>query len=81
MPMYESIDDLPDEIKNTMPREAQELYLNEYQRFWREQDTAEAEEQNLIPRVHRNAIDILKGKYEQDEKTGYWRPRQDVSGR
>lgn len=78
MPEYKTIDDLPMPIKETMPREAQEIYLNAHQRFWREEEVEEARIQNKVERVHRSAMDIVKGKYEQDEDTGYWRPREDL---
>lgn len=76
MPEYQTIDDLPEEIKRAMPREAQELYLGAHQRFWREADVEAAREEERTERVHRNALDIVRGRYEQDEETGYWRPRE-----
>ncbi len=64
---YENTDDLPDSVRNHLPKHAQEIYQAAYNNAWDEYNHEEE-------RAHRVAWAAVKQKYTKDEKTGDWKP-------
>jgi len=62
---YDNTQDLPDSVKDNLPKHAQEIYQAAYNSAWVEYHHDEA-------RAHRVAWAAVKDKYEKDEKTGKW---------
>lgn len=62
---YDNIEDLPDSVRDHLPKHAQEIYRAAYNSAWEQYDHEEA-------RAHRVAWAAVKDKYEQDEASGQW---------
>jgi cation transport regulator len=62
---YENIQDLPDSVRNHLPKHAQEIYRSAYNSAWDQYDHEEA-------RAHRVAWAAVKDKYEKDENSDQW---------
>ena len=65
---YKQRTDLPDSVKDNLPKHAQEIYQAAYNSAWDEYNHDEE-------RAHRVAWAAVKSKYEKDEKTGEWKAR------
>lgn len=62
---YKSIRELPESVRNNLPRHAQEIYQAAYNNAWEEYDHEEE-------RAHRVAWAAVKQRYVKDDKTGKW---------
>lgn len=62
---YKSLRELPESVRNNLPRHAQEIYQAAYNNAWEEYDHEEE-------RVHRVAWAAVKQRYVKDDKTGKW---------
>ncbi len=62
---YDSIRDLPDSVKDNVPKHAQEIYKSAYNSAWDEYCHDEE-------RAHKVAWAAVKNVYEKNEKTGKW---------
>lgn len=62
---YDTTKELPDSVKDNLPKHAQEIYRAAFNSAWDEYDHDEE-------RAHRVAWAAVKDKYEKDEKTGKW---------
>jgi cation transport regulator len=62
---YDKISDLPDSVKDNIPKHAQEIYRSAFNSAWEEYQHDEA-------RAHRVAWAAVKDKYQKDEKSGKW---------
>ncbi len=78
MPKEQSKEDLPDRVKNVLPKHAQEIYkeahnnaLEQYKDPSKRRGDASLEET-----AHKVAWAAVKEKYEKDEKTGKWKKKQ-----
>ena len=61
---YEKLTDLPDSVRDNLPKHAQEIYQAAYY---------SAEEQyDEEDRRHRVAWAVVKEKYEKDDESGDW---------
>jgi cation transport regulator len=65
---YKQQTDLPDSVKDNLPKHAQEIYQAAFNSAWDEYNHDEE-------RAHRVAWAAVKNKYEKDEKTGEWKAR------
>jgi cation transport regulator len=61
---YEKLTDLPDSVRDNLPKHAQEIYQEAY-------NSAE-EQYDEEDRRHRVAWTVVKEKYEKDEDSGEW---------
>jgi cation transport regulator len=61
---YEKLTDLPDSVRDNLPKHAQEIYQEAY-------NSAE-EQYDEEDRRHRVAWSVVKEKYEKDEDSGEW---------
>jgi cation transport regulator len=77
MPKDKGTEDLPESVKNVLPKHAQEIYreahnnaLEEYKDPKKRRGDASLEET-----AHKVAWAAVKEKYEKDEKTGKWKEK------
>ncbi len=66
---YEKLTDLPDSVRDNLPKHAQEIYQAAY-------NSAE-EQYDEEDRAHRVAWSAVKNKYEKDEESGEWVPKEE----
>lgn len=79
MSPYRSVTELPDSVKDNIPHHAQEIYVAAFNSAWDEYKDP-GERQGHASReetAHRVAWAAVKQKYEKDEATGKWQPRED----
>jgi cation transport regulator len=69
---YESIDDLPDSVKDNLPKQAREIYKEAYNAAWDQYKDPEDRRGNATREetAHRVAWSAVKKKYEKDN--GRW---------
>jgi cation transport regulator len=67
---YDRLSDLPDSVRDHLPKHAQEIYRAAYNSAWDEYNHDEE-------RAHRVAWAAVKNRYEKDEDTGDWREKQE----
>ncbi len=65
---YDKVSDLPDSVRDNLPKHAQEIYQAAYNSAWDEYNHDEE-------RAHRVAWAAVKRDYEKDEKTGDWKAK------
>ena len=72
---YKSISDLPENVRNVLPKHAQEIYLEAYNSAWEHYDQPEERRDNRTREetAHRVAWSAVKQKYEKNVSTGNWR--------
>jgi cation transport regulator len=66
---YEKLTDLPDSVRDNLPKHAQEIY-------WTAYNSAE-EQYDEEDRRHRVAWSALEQKYKKDEDSGEWVEKED----
>ena len=74
---YEKVDDLPENVRNNLPKHAQEIYLKAYNTAWDEyKDPKDRRGDASREEVsHRVAWAAVKQKYDKDERTGKWKEK------
>lgn len=74
---YQSIDGLPESVKNVLPLHAQEIYMEAFNSAWKQYDKPEERrgDASREETAHRVAWAAVKNKYEKDEKSGKWTER------
>jgi cation transport regulator len=72
---YKNVAELPDSVKDNLPKHAQEIYMEAFNNAWDEyanpesrRGTASREET-----AHKVAWSAVKQVYEKDEDTGQWK--------
>jgi len=68
---YKSIADLPDSVRDNLPRHAQEIYQEAFNSAFEEYKYRGDEREET---AHRVAWSAVKKKYRKNEKTGKWEP-------
>jgi len=76
--MYESINELPDTVKNVLPPEAQDVYLEAFNRSWEVYDEEQSGPMSQEAVANRDAWSAVKREYTKDEETGKWYPAGEV---
>ena len=66
---YEKLTDLPDNVRDSLPKHAQEIYQAAY-------NSAE-DQYGEEERAHRVAWSAVKQRYEKDEESGEWVEKED----
>ena len=76
---YKKVSDLPDSVKNNLPKHAQEIYMEAYNSAWDEYDEPQARRSGTTHEetAHKVAWTAVKKKYEKNEKTGEWKPKKE----
>jgi len=67
---YKELSDLPDSVRDNLPKHAQEIYQAAYNSAWDEYNHDEE-------RAHRVAWGAVKKVYEKDEESGRWKRADD----
>ena len=65
---YKTINDLPDSVRDNVPKHAQEIYQAAFNSAWEQYDHDEE-------RAHRVAWAAVKNDYEKDEDSGDWKKK------
>jgi len=71
---YQSTSDLPDSVKNVLPKHAQEIYKEAFNAAWDEYaDSSDRRgDSSREETAHRVAWAAVKKKYEKNESSGKW---------
>ena len=71
---YTNTADLPDPVRDNLPRHAQEIYLAAFNRAWEQYDRPEERRQGRSREetAHAVAWSAVEQKYEKDAKSGRW---------
>lgn len=67
---YNKLTELPDGVRDHLPKHAQEIYRAAYNNAWDEYGHDE-------PRAHRVAWGAVERDYEKDDETGDWHKKND----
>lgn len=62
---YDTLKELPDSVRDNLPRHAQDIYQSAYNNAWEEYNHDEE-------RARRVAWSAVKNVYEKNEETGQW---------
>lgn len=75
---YEKLTDLPDSVKDNLPKHAEEIYRAAFNSAWEQYDKPEErrDDASREETAHRVAWAAVKQTYEKDEATGKWREKQ-----
>ena len=65
---YDKLSDLPDSVRDNLPKHAQEIYQAAFNNAWDEYHHDEA-------RAHRVAWGAVEREYAKDDKTGDWKKK------
>lgn len=70
-----SISDLPESVKNVLPKRAQDIYLKVYNSAWEQYDKQEERlgDSSREETAHRVAWSAVKKQYVKNESTGKWK--------
>ena len=71
---YKSISQLPENVKNVLPKHAQEIYKETFNSAWEEYDQPEERRDNNSREetAHRVAWGAVKKSYQKDGSSGKW---------
>ncbi|MDD1718431.1 MAG: ChaB family protein [Methanoregulaceae archaeon] len=74
---YDTIGDLPESVRHSLPAHAQEIYREAFNHAWEEYaDPARRRGKiSLEETAHRVAWAAVKAVYEKDETTGSWKKK------
>jgi cation transport regulator len=76
---YDTLKDLPDSVRDNLPKHAQEIYQAAFNNAWDEYKDADdrRDDASREETAHRVAWAAVKHKYEKDDKTGKWKQKSD----
>lgn len=76
---YKSNDDLPDSVKDNLPKHAQEIYREAYNSAWEQYKDPEDRrgDDSREETAHKVAWSAVKNDYEKDEENGKWKKKSD----
>lgn len=71
---YDSLHDLPENVRNNLPQHAQEIYLEAYNNAWEEYKDPEARRDDASREevAHRVAWAAVKKVYKKNKETKRW---------
>lgn len=71
---YKTLTDLPDSVRDNLPKHAEEIYLAAFNSAWEQYDDPAERRDNATREevAHKVAWAAVKNEYEKDEKTGKW---------
>ena len=75
---YKSISELPKNVKNVLPKHAQEIFKEAYNSAWDEYDKPEERrgDSSREETAMRIAWSAVKKKYEKNESSGKWESKE-----
>jgi cation transport regulator len=77
---YKTISELPDSVRDNLPKHAEEIYLAAFNSAWEQYDKPSERRSKDDTREevsHKVAWAAVKNEYEKDEKTGTWKKKAD----
>jgi cation transport regulator len=76
---YDKIKELPDSVRDNLPKHAQEIYMEAYNSAWDQYKDPDDRrgEASREETAHKVAWNAVKKKYEKDEKSGEWKEKKD----
>lgn len=77
MSPYKKISELPDNVRDNVPKHAQEIYMEAFNSAWEQYDEPEERrgDASREETAHRVAWSAVKKKYEKDESSGKWKSK------
>lgn len=77
MPYYKSKDDLPDSVRDNLPKHAQEIYQEAFNSAWEQYKDPEDRrgDASREETAHKVAWNAVKQEYEKDEDSGKWKKK------
>jgi cation transport regulator len=75
---YESKEELPDTIRDVLPEQAQELYVEAYNEAWEAYDERWSSELGREGVANREAWASVKQEFVQNEETRQWYPKGEM---
>jgi cation transport regulator len=74
---YDKVAELPDSVRNKLPKQAQEIYKEAYNSAWDQyKDPADRRgDASREETAHKVAWAAVKKQYEKDEQSGQWHKR------
>ena len=74
---YETVKELPESVRNNLPKHAQEIYKEAYNSAWDQyKDPADRRgDASREETAHRVAWAAVKNDYEKDESSGKWKKK------
>jgi cation transport regulator len=71
---YKSLSDLPENVKNVLPKHAQEIYKDAYNSAWGQYDEPEERrgDSSQEETAHRVAWAAVKKTYKKNDSSGKW---------
>ncbi len=75
---YSNIGDLPDSVKDHLPKHAQEIYMEAYNNAWEQYKDASKRHGDASHEetAHRVAWAAVKKEYQKDESSGRWKRKE-----
>ena len=72
---YKYLKDLPESVRDNLPKHAQEIYMEAFNNAWDQYDQPEERRGDATREetAHRVAWSTVKRKYEKEEKSGKWK--------
>ena len=76
---YDKVSELPDSVKDNLPKHAQEIYKEAYNSAWDQYKDAEDRrgDASREETAHRVAWSAVKNDYEKDDDSGKWKKKKD----
>lgn len=78
---YETIEDIPEIVRDDLPDEALEIYREAYQEAWEGYTEEEGGELGQHAVAHRVGMTAVENEYALDEDTGEWLSREEAPER
>lgn len=77
MPYYKSKDDLPDSVRDNLPKHAQEIYREAFNSAWEQYKDPEDRrgDASREETAHKVAWNAVKQEYEKDEDSSKWKKK------
>ena len=74
---YKTISELPDSVKDNLPKHAQEIYKEAFNSAWDQYDEPEERrgDASREETAHRVAWSAVKKSYKKDESSGNWKKK------
>lgn len=74
---YKSVQELPDSVKDNLPKHAQEIYKEAFNSAWDQYDDPEDRrgDDSQEETAHKVAWSAVKNDYEKDESSGKWKKK------
>lgn len=75
---YKTVSDLPDSVRDHLPKHAQEIYQAAFNSAWDEYKDASKRrgDTDREETAHKVAWNAVKNEYQKDEKSGDWKKKK-----